>query len=215
MFVMLLVMLAVPAQAPPAVWETATVRVSHETPLPGGHARTQHGSGTVVKVAGGKAYVLTCRHVVEEAGAVGSGKVKVALAGKPLAAKVLGHDRARDLALLEVPNCPPGVAAVKVAAAESFGPALVVWKAGYPRAGPLVVLKGKPRPVVSWSPDDPAVKFLVASPPAVSGDSGGGVFRESDGALVGVVWGGLPDGLRATRVEDVRAFFKRLNFSPE
>ena len=163
-----------------------------------------NGSGTVVRVEAGHYYVLTCAHVTD------SGDLHfVGPAGGPFkAGRVVLSDARLDLALIRVEGQPPpGARVATLAAAEAYDAASTFTKVGFPKAGPRVVLSGKPFPY--WGLSAEGVLSVVVGAKSIPGDSGGGLFRASDEALVGVVWGGTGEDLWARTVKDIHPFLKR------
>lgn len=186
------------AQVPPEILR-ATVRV--QVALGGGCYGG--GSGTVVRVRGGKAAVLTCKHVVPSAGeiTVWFPPAKAGDSPRRSPAKFLGADAESDLSLVEA-DAPPGLKALPVAAGDA--PAgESVWQAGYP-SGVLAQRWGAVLPGRSWCGRTPNVHARIT---VASGDSGSGLFTGNH-ELCGVVWGGLPGKASATGVPDVRRFVK-------
>lgn len=203
-----LVVASLVAIAPVDVHVASSVQTSYSTKIRPGVTQTQYGSGTIIKVTDGKFWVLSCYHIAHSGGDM-SGELIIKTHGKNHSARVLAYDRDFDLSLIECDGDTDAKPATL--AAEKVKPGETVTKVGYPRAGPRVIASGRVSPVVNTAVGKPHVMSFVASAPSISGDSGGGVFRS--GKLVGVIWGGLPDGLRATGIEDVRAFLKKAKFS--
>lgn len=172
---------------------------------------TQYGSGTVVKVEPKRLLVLACDHTVRDDVGNRHGRLYVTAAdGKRRLAKVLHHNTAADLSVIEVPGESfSGVSAATVAASETYAHDTAVVKAGFPGAGAFHLSRGFVKPVTSHSTADPSIVNTIATANARSGDSGGGLFREGDMALVGVVWGGREDGLRASRLREVHAILAK------
>lgn len=201
------------AQQPRRLFARSAVQTRHAvTEAVGGGTRvtTQYGSGTVIRADKTGFYVLTCRHVTEYRGEIAPGKLEVIThAGAALAAKVAAYDSRADLALLRVAAAGADVAVAEVADADDYRPGAAVTKVGYPGGGARVVADGVIADYTNTSVADPRVVSTVATAPSVSGDSGGGLFRGSDRKLVGVIWGGRPDGLRAVRLPDIHRLLRR------
>lgn len=208
--------------APPPTTDAETllarsaVRTAYATPTAPGVTTTQYGSGTVVRADASKLVVLSCAHVCRhESGAAGRLTV-MTHDGRWHPAKVLAVDPDADLSLMEVTlGAPCEVAVAKVAAGEGYKPKLAVVKVGFPLGGRRHVGRGEVLDVTSHHVRRPEVVVTVASAKARSGDSGGGLFRESDHALVGVVWGGREDGLRASRLADIQALLRKAKLKLE
>ena len=166
-----------------------------------GGRRISYGSGVVVmsrtEESGGLAvsYVLTAAHVLEgKDGAQVFVRFTGTLAGKEeFAATVIrrGNSETLDLALLEV----SGIAVPAVLLPDDdvrIGEAILV--VGFPWGKRLGMFSG----IVSQVPadgkevtsaDEGTERTIVVDATAANGVSGGGVFRESTGSLVGVVEG--------------------------
>lgn len=141
-----------------------------------------HGSGTVIRVQGGKGYALTCRHVADEpAGTTFAVNFRD---GKTAAAKVVGLSRDYDLAILEF-DADADTPVVPLAAAKLPTGAMII-KVGYPggQATPDIG-----RASVSRYTAEGQLGIYYA---ARGGDSGGGLFDARTGELAGVLscgWG--------------------------
>jgi S1-C subfamily serine protease len=165
------------------------------------------GSGTVVYTDKKSYLVLTCFHVARPDK---NGSLQVqAMDERWVPADVASQWQGHDLALLYVKDPEHKVLASKVADAEEYENGLQVCKCGYPGAGPRDVRVGTSRGEKSIGSDTSwiTVSYSLLSR---SGDSGGGLFRASDRALIGVVWGGLEQQQLAcaTHVMSIRAMMK-------
>ncbi len=171
----------------------------------------QCGSGTVVRVDQGSFYVLTCSHVVSIKKVVGTGKTEVLLSDKQkYAGKILGYDVNRDLSLIRC-DYATGIVPAKFADDEpAFETPIVI--SGYPNGREHALRFGKIMNDCSFSKADPTVKHMIVQPQVIFGDSGGGVFRRSDGRQIGVLWGGTAGNTYVNRIVDIRIFFKAINF---
>jgi hypothetical protein len=148
------------------------------------------GSGTVVYTDKKSYLVLTCFHVARPDK---QGTLQVqATDERWLPADIASQWQGHDLALLYVKDPEHKVLASKVADAEDYENGLQVCKCGYPGAGPRDVRTGTSRGDKSMGEDTSwvTVNYSLLSR---SGDSGGGLFRQRDHALIGVVWGGRED----------------------
>ncbi len=182
------------------------VRTNHAVPDGGGEL-VQSGSGTVIARDDKGFTVLSCAHVVESGGKYGKGNLTVVTAkGKTYAAKLVRYDRERDLSVFRVETNKPDVIAATLAKTEKYDAGLKLVKYGHTGGGPLRKTEGE---AADYSTTSGGFTNLVATAECKSGDSGGGVFRASDGKFIGVAWGhGDKYWLRAVRIEDVRAFLK-------
>ena len=201
--------------APPAdLLVRSSVRTEHAVDNGSGLTTTQGGSGTVIKKTAGAFYVLSCRHVVEHEGAIGNGRLTlITHDGKRYRASVVAHSAQADLSIMKATGAAD-VEAVRVADAEEYTPGTRVIKVGYPGGGPRVVLEGEMCNFYNRSVDHPEVISTVATAQSLSGDSGGGLFRAGDRQLVGVIWGGSGDGLRAVRLTDIRTLLRKAAVTP-
>ena len=203
------------AVAPPAVdpLVASSVRVTQRVEMTDAQGvRTTHtscGSGTVVAL-GDRYLVVTCYHVVSS-GRLGRVRTDVTGAdGVAIPGKVVASDPARDLAVIEASAKLVGARPATLAAVESYPSGLQVARVGYPRAGPRKIVAGR---LTGHSVTDaryPGWTSIVASPQAISGDSGGGLFRRSDGALIGVVHSTSILGSHATQISDIRRLLRRV-----
>jgi S1-C subfamily serine protease len=193
----------------------ASVRVTVDTGKGG-----WGGSGVVYAVDPEKklAYVVTNKHVCPSAA---SGKIVVHIPdkGKWQAVFIAADDQA-DLAVIAITYdhaYTPGP--IPVADAAPAG-GVAVYQVGYPlgigpkqRKGHTVGYSGTVRNYVdSWGYVFQAqplkAKVYLVRVPCDHGDSGSGIFRQSDGKLIAVLWGGAYDDPHAYCVgtEDVKRF---------
>lgn len=138
------------------------------------------GSGTIVHVEGGKALVLTCRHVAE---AVGAARVTFNGGRTVKAAEEFFVDKdSADLAMFVI-DVDDDVQAVDIAD-EDVQRGDEVVQIGYPNGGGI---KGRTGTVQEVRPG----KQVLTSLQVATGDSGSGMFRH--GKLVGVIaWNARP-----------------------
>ena len=135
-------------------------------------------SGTVVRAAGGKSYVLTCAHVYPF-----TKQLDVIVSGRKFPAREVKADPRRDLKLLEVDA--ELTAAPVAAGTPPAGTPVAMRGARGPKAGATVgpdVWRGPPSDPVAGQP------VLRTTLPSEAGDSGAGVFAA--GQLVAVNTGG-------------------------
>ncbi len=162
----LALLVALPGWSQSADWQSGVVRVSD-------------GSGFVVAVRSGRAYIVTCSHVIE-----GNPKPNVTFRVAPeerypAEVRDLQGGRRDGLALLVVSRPPAGVRALEVAT-DAPAPSTPVDFAGYPESlGAFTSVSTKIAAVRG------AEFFLDRDAP--EGFSGGPVLR--DGRIVGVVYG--------------------------
>lgn len=206
-----LLCLAAPLHADTPGWlDRVTCRVNHDVDEGQGKTLHQSGTGTILYPDDSGVYVLTCYHNFEEpSGRHARGKITVhCRGGKVYAGRVAARDRKHDLCLLRVTTKDKWRGA-RLAEEEGYAAGLKVCKAGYPEWFSLrkqVYGEGK---CLDWhTVTREGVKSFACSIKSAVGDSGCGVFRASDRALVGVIRGG-GEGAIAVRLEDVKAFLAR------
>lgn len=184
--------------------KAATVLTSHSVQARDGHTYVQSGSGTVIARDDEGFSVLSCAHVVEKEGGYAKGALHVTTAkGKTYRARVLYYDKDRDLSLMRVTAKFTDVAVAVLAEKETYEAGLKLYKCGHPGGGDFEKGEGVARGETSESS---GFTNLLATAKSSGGDSGGGVYRKSDDALIGVVWGGKEDGLRAVRLKEIKDF---------
>ena len=164
-----------------------------------GGRRTASGSGVVVASRGtrtGVSYVLTVAHILEgKDGADVFVRFAGAVAGKEkFAATVVrqGNAETLDLALLKVPGIAVPAAVFPADDHVLIGEEILV--VGFPWGKRLGLFSGIVSQVPSESKEDVTAEegteqTIVVDAAAAKGVSGGGVFRESTGNLLGVVEG--------------------------
>lgn len=144
------------------------------------------GTGTVVLIDGKFAFILTCRHVVEN----GNGEIKVRLSNnQPAAARYLGvSPDGADITVLEISseNVPLAIPVSSKSVVPGEAVCQVGWGGGRlnQRVGRVIGTNSVSNR--GWrSHWNTQISF-----PAISGDSGSGVFDIERKELVGVLWGG-------------------------
>lgn len=190
----------------------SSVKTQHVNQVAYGKYDIQSGSGTVIKKDKNKFYVLSCCHIAEHNGKVGTGTLSIITwEKKSYPAKIISYDKERDLSLIEVDSSSE-VRVAKIAEKDNHTPGDKIVKSGYTWGGNLKMASGVYRNIKSFSERDSSIVSFVSDAYSRSGDSGGGVFREKDLSLVGVIWGGKEDGLRAMNLENIRKFLSKSNF---
>lgn len=159
------------------------------------------GSGTVIYCDKDGYLVLTCYHVANP-GKHGKVIIRPAAGGEEKQGEIVSDWRDHDMAVIYVKDSKHKVRAAKVAQQVSYTQGLTVCKCGYPGAGPRHVAKGTCRGLQTNGMQDwVSVHYDLL---ARNGDSGSGLFRESDHALIGVLWGSNFEHTGfATRVESI------------
>lgn len=138
------------------------------------------GSGVVYKIADGKTYVITNKHVV---GNTDTAQVRFSEYGDKIPGKVLGYDTYHDIALLEADGeynmaaaqigATPHVGTRVLAVGNALGYGIAAFDGIVSRTNRMFTIDGKTVPV-----------HAVTSP-INAGMSGGGLFT-LDGKLVGI-----------------------------
>lgn len=152
------------------------------------------GSGTYL----GSKLVVTCEHVARNGQQ--QGITVVFPDGQSLPAQLLGSDYASDLALLELAGTVPATATGIPVEEQPAKVGQPVFSAGYGSDRALDISPGRVLGLDQFTiAYDPTTRTrrqrstAEASGETMSGDSGGAWLTE-DGQLLGVVWGGRPDG---------------------
>lgn len=165
-----------------SVWDSS-VRV--DVRLPGGVS--EHGSGTVVDVSRDAFVVLTCAHVLADSDRPGA-KLSVlhmeSNSRHPF--RVLASCRKRDVAVLEVKAPGHKARASRVAFSEPYKAGSKLIRCGFPGSRVRQTVHCSVLSEKSYLGSEPEAKLVSATPAAAQGNSGGGLFRVSDGKLVGV-----------------------------
>ncbi len=85
-----------------------------------------------------------------------------------------------------------------------------VFRCGYPAARIRELAEGKLLPGESYIGTEPDAKLVSAVPHANQGNSGGGLFRASDGKLIGVtVMSDFRIRMEASRLESIHFILKK------
>jgi hypothetical protein len=159
--------------------------------VPTGGGVTQQGSGTIVAVQGGKALIVTAKHVT-------SGHtegITVTLRGKSYPAQLLEESQSSDLAALAI-DAPPGIDGMLIAEEQPQEGVML----GYGSSGQLHEHRG---PYIGGSGVDSTYQFVTGH-----GDSGGGVF-DRNGRFAGVLWGSdFSRTAAAVSTQEVRRFLR-------
>lgn len=148
------------------------------------------------KVLEGTGFVLSPDRVMTNAHVVaGSNSVTVETNGKPYDAAVVSYDPKIDIAILAVPNLPPGPLAFATAPAETGTNALVL---GYPGGGGFVATPARIRELIELNGPDIYRNATVTRQvytiraPVEQGNSGGPLI-DVNGQVLGVVFGAAVD----------------------
>ena len=157
------------------------------------------GSGTLVGRNNSRGLVLTCAHLFDGA----AGRIVVTFSnGQRFAARLIGRDRAHDLAVLAIRR--PDAEPIAVSHQEPGG---LLVACGFGPEGNLRCIRGA---VTGQATAAGAVYPSLTIAGAVRpGDSGGGVL-DAQGRLAGVIWGQRDGQTYATCGRPVREFVERL-----
>lgn len=148
------------------------------------------------KVLEGSGFVLSPDRVMTNAHVVaGANNVTVEVSGNPYDATVVSYDPTVDVAILAVPNLPPGPLAFASAPAKGGTDALVL---GYPGGGGFMATPARIREIIELSgPDiyrDATVNREVYTVRAtVEQGNSGGPLIDMNGKVLGVVFGAAVD----------------------
>lgn len=178
------------------------VAIRNEFPNQGhGFAAT----GTIVRVDGKRALVLTVMHVVREMDTwrMKLGRTRGIHRGNVYELKLLGTADTADLAAFEM-AAPPGIGNIRMAKSQPDA----VWAMGYgPSADRLHYHYGTyqnsaKRPFYATT-TDPTYNLV-----AEEGDSGGPAFN-ANSEFAGVLWGGDKDGTEFVALDKIHRFLSR------
>ncbi len=148
------------------------------------------------KVLEGTGFVLSPDRVMTNAHVVaGSNSVTVEASGNPYDATVVSYDPTVDIAILAVPNLPPGPLAFANAPAKSGTEAIVM---GYPGGGGFVATPARIRELIELSGPDiyrtaTINREVYTVRASVEQGNSGGPLIDLDGNVLGVVFGAAVD----------------------
>jgi S1-C subfamily serine protease len=148
------------------------------------------------KVLEGTGFVLSPDRVMTNAHVVaGANSVTVEAGGNPLNATVVSYDPTVDIAILSVPNLPPGPLTFANAPAKSGTEAIVM---GYPGGGGFVATPARIRELIELSGPDiyrtaTVNREVYTVRASVEQGNSGGPLIDLDGNVLGVVFGAAVD----------------------
>jgi S1-C subfamily serine protease len=148
------------------------------------------------KVLEGSGFVLSPDRVMTNAHVVaGANAVTVEAVGNPYDATVVSYDPTVDIAILAVPNLPPGPLAFAAAPVPSGSDALVM---GYPGGGGFVATPARVREAIHLSGPDiyrnaTVNRDVYTIRAAVEQGNSGGPLIDMNGQVLGVVFGAAVD----------------------
>jgi S1-C subfamily serine protease len=148
------------------------------------------------KVLEGTGFVLSPDRVMTNAHVVaGANSVTVEASGNPYDASVVSYDPTVDIAILAVPNLPPGPLAFASAPAKSGTEAIVL---GYPGGGGFVATPARIRELIELSGPDiyrttTVNREVYTVRASVEQGNSGGPLIDLDGNVLGVVFGAAVD----------------------
>ncbi len=164
----------------------SSVRVQFRTG--GQNYKEATSSGTVVLIQKDRFYVLTCAHGLYEQGQrMPSFIVQGSRNGGPTyKGKVVADDRQRDVAVLVVEAASHKFKVSPVCLKETYATPVEMIRCGHPFNKNRMILQGTTRKGLAYINGLSEAQAVSARPHAIQGDSGGGIFRKSDGKLIGV-----------------------------
>ncbi len=148
------------------------------------------------KVLEGSGFVLSPDRVMTNAHVVaGANSVTVEASGNPYDANVVSYDPTVDIAILAVPNLPPGPLAFANAPAKSGTEAIVM---GYPGGGGFVATPARIRELIELSGPDiyrnaSVNREVYTIRAGVEQGNSGGPLIDLNGQVLGVVFGAAVD----------------------
>jgi S1-C subfamily serine protease len=148
------------------------------------------------KVLEGSGFVLSPDRVMTNAHVVaGANSVTVEASGNPYDATVVSYDPTVDIAILSVPNLPPGPLAFANAPATSGTEAIVM---GYPGGGGFVATPARIRELIELSGPDiyrnaTVNREVYTVRASVEQGNSGGPLIDLNGQVLGVVFGAAVD----------------------
>jgi len=148
------------------------------------------------KVLEGSGFVLSPDRVMTNAHVVaGANSVTVEASGNPYDATVVSYDPTVDIAILSVPNLPPGPLAFANAPARSGTEAIVM---GYPGGGGFVATPARIRELIELSGPDiyrsaTINREVYTVRASVEQGNSGGPLIDLNGQVLGVVFGAAVD----------------------
>lgn len=162
------------------------------------------GSGTIIQTEAKYFYVLTCDHCVEP-----NVKIKIILQdSRSYPATVIKADKNRDMCLLKC-DYTITIKASEIANDEKYLANTQIIISGFPKGGTYSQRSGVVSKYVSFSTKDKSIVHTILKGQVIPGDSGGGVFRHSDGKQIGILWGGSNGEVYINRVSTIRDFLKK------
>jgi hypothetical protein len=208
------ILLAALLLTPPEDARAATIKLTHIDSTVG---RTGWGSGVVVKSDDDNTYVVSCLHCVTtrenpERIRIGQGKMLIEQEKQSFSAILVDTDPDCDLCLLKAGKT--GFKAAKVAREEVYVPTTPMLLSGHALGEHLQQKRMFPLPKlerIKHTYGNEWVDIVYFRPQSTPGESGCGLFRESDGQLIGIVFAKTNDNTlgMATRLSDVRKFLQR------
>ena len=148
------------------------------------------------KVLEGTGFVLSPDRVMTNAHVVaGANSVTVEASGNPYDATVVSYDPTVDIAILAVPNLPPGPLTFASAPAKSGTEAIVM---GYPGGGGFMATPARIRELIELSGPDiyrtaTVNREVYTVRASVEQGNSGGPLIDLDGNVLGVVFGAAVD----------------------
>lgn len=161
------------------------------------------GSGTLIHKEGDKVIVLTCRHIFAD----GVGQLIVTTpAGGRYEGRYIGSDDRADLAAIAIRD--DGKLTTVELATAGVDRHEFCWQVGYPGGQGPSKKAGSAKGIVGRSQGSAAVPVWGFGFSSQSGDSGSGIFRARDKALVAVLWGGGNGEAVGTGTVEIHTFLR-------
>lgn len=166
--------------------------------------RIMIGSGTIIEAKESYFYVLTCAHCVEP-----KVKIKIVLQdGRSYPATSIKSDTNRDMCLLKS-DFKINIKPAEIANDEKYSTNTQIIISGFPKGGTYSQRTGFITGEVGISTKDRSIKHPILNGQATSGDSGGGIFRRSNGKQIGILWGGSNSQVYINQVNTINDFLKK------
>lgn len=164
------------------------------------------GSGTIIKTDNVSFHVLTCSHCVKDGTRTGKSKI-ILQDNRAYPATIIKVDKDRDLCLLKA-DFKIEIKPSKFAD-DLCVPGTEIRVSGFSKGRFYSLRAGTITNDFGWvTLGEAKIIHPILKVNATDGDSGGGVFRVSDGKQIGVLWGGTNGGIYMNKMETIRFFLK-------
>lgn len=164
----------------------SSVRVQFSVHYADGKMNTATSSGTVIEAGKDEFVVLTCSHGLYW-NKRRQDKFNVrSMTGQDYPAVLITDDPARDVAVLRVRVKDHPFKPSAVAKSDEYKAKTDAIRIGYPRNKHRTIVRATLTGQLVWINNDEENEAATVNPAAIQGDSGGGLFRSSDGKLIGM-----------------------------